>query len=79
MIISKPTAKERFFASVLRHYALKSGCGTVANSKLVKFLIGERDVNLWSNILGRPAVVPLNDLVGRSMYLMGDLDRRCPP
>lgn len=55
-------------------YPLKSGCGTITNSKLFSKLAGSRSVNLWAVVKGGHAIVPSLDLVGRSMFFAGDLD-----
>lgn len=72
--ISEPNFRELSVARVVRLYPFVSGCGTVANSRLIRSLTGQRDVNLWARVAGGMAVVPTNDLVGRSMYFVGDLD-----
>lgn len=64
-------------SAVLRAiYPLKSGLGTIANSKILKALDGnpEGDINARS---GRfTLVVPQYDYVGRSIKYFGDLDKK---
>jgi FkbM family methyltransferase len=69
-----PTLRESTVAAVTRLYPLKSGCGPLATSGLVRALSGDRAVKLWAPVAGRTALVPTDDLVGRSMFYVGDLD-----
>ena len=66
--------REQFAASLMHLYPLKSGCGTIVNSKLFATLAGTRNVDLWAQVEGGVALVPSLDLVGRSMFFAGDLD-----
>lgn len=57
-----------------RKYPFASGYGAVACSRVAKVLCPPSADLVWADIRGIRCPVPLNDLVGRSMYLMGDLD-----
>lgn len=61
-------------AQLCHLYPLKSGCGTLANSKLVKWIENGEAKDEWVNVTGGRALVPTNDYVGRSMKYFGDLD-----
>lgn len=71
------TLKEKTLAQLLHFYPLISGCGTVAHHKLLKNIVPERDELVYSTIPGGSEIlVPLNDYIGRAVYLVGDLDRK---
>lgn len=57
-----------------RHYPLKSGCGSIANGVIGRWLdpIGGPDAEV--SLVGGRAVVPSGDHVGRAMRYLGDLD-----
>ena len=57
-----------------RLYPLKSGCGTLANSKFMKWTENNKATDEWVNVIGGRALVPNNDYVGRSMKYFGDID-----
>ena len=61
-------------AHLCRLYPLKSGCGTLANSKFMKWTENGKATDEWVNVIGGRALVPTNDYVGRSMKYFGDLD-----
>jgi len=67
-IPSAPSWRERSVAAIARRYPLKSGGPTIANSNIIKVLSGNRTVNLWAEVKGGKVLVPVNDLVGRTMY-----------
>lgn len=73
-MIAQPTISESFGARLGRLYPLNSGCGTIATSRHFSRLVGSRSVDVWANVFGAKALVPLTDLVGRSMFFFGDLD-----
>ena len=61
--------------SITRLYPFFSGCGTIANHRLMKILLSDRSEELvWAQSVGGPLLVPLNDYVGRAVFLFGDLD-----
>ena len=55
-------------------YPLKSGCGSIANSKLFRKLDNVGDPDIWVSIKGGKALVPANDFVARSLNFFGQLD-----
>lgn len=61
-------------ASFTRRYPLVSGCGKVANHFLVRWLSGASGHRVWVDTVGGEILVPLDDLVGRAVYFVGDLD-----
>jgi FkbM family methyltransferase len=72
-----PTLRQRITASISRLYPLLSGCGKVANSRLIRLAAGESGALAWGRLDGGEAIlVPLNDYVGKAVYYVGDLDRR---
>lgn len=68
------TSLEKISAALMRRYPLKSGCGTLATSKLANWLVPPRPETAIGDVCGRKCLVPLDDLVGRSIFLVGDLD-----
>ena len=68
--------RQSAIASVTRYYPLFSGCGTIANSKLIDALSGDVTGKLWSKVPGGEVLADINDYVGRSAFFMGDLDRK---
>lgn len=71
---SAPTLRERATAMMTRRYPLASGCGALAMSAPVRALAGTRQADLWAPVVGGEALVPIDDLVGRAMWFVGDLD-----
>ncbi len=57
-----------------RSYPLKSGAGTISNSKVIKFLERGTETEEWVDVFGGQAFVPTRDYVGRAMKFCGDLD-----
>lgn len=76
LIIDSPTPREKALAALARLYKLQSGCGALVNSGLFKRLAGGRKANLWADVEGGRALVPIQDFIGRSMFFAGDLDRK---
>lgn len=74
-----PTYRQEMVAAVARRYPLLSGCGSVANHRLVQRLAGSGsgDEVAWAKVYGGYQVAaPLNDYVGRAAFYTGDLDRK---
>lgn len=71
-----PTLYESMVASLFHCYPLVNGCGTVANTGFAKALIPANDRKVWAKVGNRPCFVPLNDLIGRAIFLCGELDRK---
>lgn len=61
-------------ASVTRRYPFFSGCGTLANHPLMKKILPYSPEDAWAPTKGGYARVSLNDWLGRSVFLFGDLD-----
>ncbi|MGR3502981.1 FkbM family methyltransferase [Pseudaestuariivita sp.] len=55
-------------------YPLKSGCGTLANTSLMRALDRRHGQDDWARVVGGPALVPSGDYVARAMKYVGDLD-----
>lgn len=68
------TPLERLSASLMRRYPLASGCGTLATTKLANWLVPPRAETTIGYVRGRKCLAPLDDLVGRAIVLVGDLD-----
>jgi len=68
--------RQSVIASITRRYPLFSGCGTIANSKLIDLLLGEVTGKVWSKVPGGEVLADINDYVGRSAFFTGDLDRK---
>lgn len=73
-IPSDPTASERTMAAIFRSYPFLSGRGMLANSSIARWMVPRRSRVVWGQVRAARCAVPLNDLVGRSIFLMGDLD-----
>lgn len=63
-----------FFPSLTRLYPFYSGCGTLANHRFAKKLIGEKKETVWARVAGGEILARLDDYVGRTAYYFGDLD-----
>jgi FkbM family methyltransferase len=72
-----PTVRQSVVAFVTRRYPLYSGCGTLANHRVVQRLAGPGNDLGWGRVRGGARVsAPLGDYVGRAVYYVGDLDRK---
>jgi FkbM family methyltransferase len=76
MVSSSATLRCRGIAAITHLYPFLSGCGTFANSRLVDIAAAPPNQDVWSQVEGGDALVPMTDLVGRAMYFVGDLDRK---
>lgn len=63
-------------ARVTRLYPFLSGCGTLANHRLIDALAGKQKRDAWASVEGGKLLVSLDDYVGRSAFYVGDLDRK---
>lgn len=64
-------------AALTRRYPFISGCGAIANCQLVRLATGRYNGLVWArNDRGQHLRVPADDYVGRSIYYVGDLDRK---
>jgi FkbM family methyltransferase len=70
------TLRQRFLASITRNYPLKSGCLKVANLDFFKKMTGMQGDRVWTGVPGGEVKACLNELVGRTVFYLGDLDRR---
>ena len=71
-----PPLKTRLAAFIGHLYPFLSGCGTVANSKLMRRFDPAPPGDLMVGVTGGRALVPSNDYVARAMLYIGDLDRK---
>ncbi|MGB7161386.1 MAG: FkbM family methyltransferase [Tepidisphaeraceae bacterium] len=72
-----PTLRQNLVALMMHQYPLYSGCGTVANTPLVRKLAGDGEGLHWARLrCGRELLVPIDDYVGRAAFYSGDLDRK---
>jgi hypothetical protein len=73
-----PTVRQQAVSTITRRYPFISGCGTFANSRIVRLVAGTNDEGLtWARLSSGPEVlVPLGDYVGWAAYFTGDLDRK---
>ncbi len=71
-----PTFRQSFVAHLARRYPLYSGCGSLANSAMLRRLAGESDESVWSRVPGGEVLASLDDYVGRSAFYLGELDRK---
>ena len=72
-----PFSRREIAAAVLHCYPLYSGCGTLANSALVRRFTPDSNDHVWAKGPGGYHVLaPLDDYVGRAVYYVGDLDRK---
>jgi FkbM family methyltransferase len=63
-------------ARITRLYPFLSGCGTLANHRVVNWLAGRPEGDAWANVEGGRLSVSLDDYVGRAAFYVGDLDRK---
>lgn len=69
-----PRLRERIAGGLLRRWPFLSGCGALAWGTVGRTLLPPRPVKVWAKLEGRRCLVPLDDLVGRAIFLVGDLD-----
>jgi FkbM family methyltransferase len=74
--IRRPSLRERLVGFGLRRYPLLSGCGSLANHRLLRSLAGSRPGLVWAAGPAGAMAVPPEDWVGRAVLLAGDLDRK---
>lgn len=69
--------RQKIIASLTRRYPFLSGCGTFANSRWVRLAVGPCHGLTWTRTdVGHEILVPIEDWIGRAIYLVGDLDRK---
>ena len=74
--ITMPSIIQSFVSRMLRLYPFYSGCGTLANTSLVKKINGNNSEKVWCRVPGGEILAPLDDYIGRAAYYVGDLDRK---
>ena len=71
------TFRQSAVASVTRRYPLYSGCGSLANHRIIRRLAGPGIKTEWGRVHGGYWVAaPLTDYVGRAVFYSGELDRK---
>ena len=75
-INSVPGTRQILLAALTRRYPLYSGGIRFANHALVRRLGGTSDELVWARVKGGEVLAGLNDLVGRTAFYTGDLDRK---
>jgi FkbM family methyltransferase len=71
-----PNLRQSVTAAVTRRYPFFSGCGSLANSSLVRLMSGTQGGKAWCRVPGGEVLADLDDHVGRSAFFVGDLDRK---
>jgi FkbM family methyltransferase len=71
-----PNTWERLVCRIFHQWPFLSGCGTLADSALARRLVPATSQFVWADLKGSRCLVPLDDLVGRAVFLVGDLDRK---
>ena len=71
-----PSYRQCFVAHLARRYPLYSGCGSLANSAMLRRLAGESHDSVWARVPGGEVLASLDDYVGRSAFYVGELDRK---
>lgn len=64
----------RALAAFLRRYPFGRGQGRILASAPVRAILGAAAGPVWARAGGRPCLVPLDDHVGRMLFLFGDFD-----
>ena len=72
----EPTLWESIVSWLFHRWPLLSGCGAIATSQISRILVPSANRAIWARVGEAKCLVPLNDLVGRSVFLVGDLDRK---
>jgi FkbM family methyltransferase len=70
------TIRQKILASITRYYPLKSGCLKVANLGLFKKITGMQNDPAWADVPGGKVKARTNELIGRTVFYLGDLDKR---
>ena len=70
------TVRQKLLAGITRQYPFLSGCLKVANLDFIKKLNGFSNGKVWVKVPGGKVKASLNELMGRTAFYMGDLDRR---
>ena len=71
-----PRLRHALVAAATRRYPFLSGCASLANSSLMGKIVGRDAGSVWCKVPGGDVLASLDDFVGRSAFLFGDLDRK---
>lgn len=71
-----PTFRQVLAASVLRRYPFYSGNARLANSSLLRRLVGSSENMAFARVPGGEVLVRMNDFVGRTVYYTGNLEKK---
>ena len=71
-----PTTFQDCVATLTRLYPLQSGCLKVAELSFIENLVKKDSSLTWVHVPGGFVRVHLNELIGRTAYFLGDLDKR---
>jgi FkbM family methyltransferase len=72
-----PTLRQKVVAGMARRYPFYSGCGWLANHRIIEWLAGPSKEIAWARVQGGYFVAaPLDDHVGRAIFYVGELDRK---
>ena len=75
-VTATQTGYERAVSALFRLYPLLTGCASLANGALSRRFIPLRSRAVWARVGSAWCSAPQNDLVGRTIFLFGDLDRK---
>jgi FkbM family methyltransferase len=70
------TGAERAASALFRLYPFLTGCASLANRPISRAFVPQRPRAVWARVRAAWCSAPLNDLVGRTIFLFGDLDRK---
>jgi len=70
------TLRQKALAGMLHWYPLPSGCGTIANHRLVQALAGRSAELVWARCEEGYVRCSLADFIGRAAFYVGELDRK---
>jgi FkbM family methyltransferase len=71
-----PGLRQSLLAALTRRYPLYSGGIRLANHSVIRRLAGASNELVWSRVNGGEVLACLDDLVGRTAFYTGDLDRK---
>lgn len=76
MEVFRVKLRSKITRSITQFYPFYSGCGSFANSTLLKKLSGYDESSYWTKVKGGFIFASLTDYVGRAAFFVGDLDRK---
>jgi FkbM family methyltransferase len=72
-----PSLRQTLVAAMARRYPFYTGCGWLANHRIIRRLAGPSKEIAWARVQGGYLVAaPLDDHVGRAIFYVGELDRK---